>query len=320
MQRPEELLRIVSYNVRYFGHPLKGLASTGVSARGIAARIAALDPVADIVCLQEVESRSLRTRVCCPRAWRGETQLEMFLAELRDAFALRGATSPYVGLYFRADATRIRTLSVATTGLALLVNVRKLSIQAHNAEAPWQVTYRGAQGRWDRMQTRICAYARLAGRCGRSLHVFNTHLSLPAPHARTLFWRLPERLGRAANQVHEARTLASLVRRHAAREPFVLCGDFNAPPGSPVFYHLSREAGFRSAHEDLGLLDRARPAARATFEVMGVRLHLDHAFCGGDAAWVDLHETPRIGDASNDFAGMSDHVPLIGRLRMPARP
>ena len=36
-------LRVVSYNVRYFGHALKGLASTRASERAIASRLASLD-------------------------------------------------------------------------------------------------------------------------------------------------------------------------------------------------------------------------------------------------------------------------------------
>src|SRR5205085_10649684 len=54
-------LRIVSYNVRYFGHALRGLASTRGGKRGVAEALAALDPAADIVCLQEVETISLRS-------------------------------------------------------------------------------------------------------------------------------------------------------------------------------------------------------------------------------------------------------------------
>ena len=46
----------------YFGHALKGLASTTTSARAIAMRLARLDPNADVICMQEVESDSLRSR------------------------------------------------------------------------------------------------------------------------------------------------------------------------------------------------------------------------------------------------------------------
>src|SRR5205085_1343261 len=49
-------LRILSYNVRYFGHALRGLASTRGSKRAIADALSSLEPAADIICLQEVET------------------------------------------------------------------------------------------------------------------------------------------------------------------------------------------------------------------------------------------------------------------------
>ncbi|RYZ16485.1 MAG: endonuclease, partial [Myxococcaceae bacterium] len=54
-------LRIVTYNVRYFGHMLKGLASTIGPKRRVAAALATLDPLPDVVCLQEVETSSIRS-------------------------------------------------------------------------------------------------------------------------------------------------------------------------------------------------------------------------------------------------------------------
>ena len=56
---PEGPLRIVSYNVRYFGHALRGLASTRTSLERIAQQLTSLTPLADVICLQEVETRSL---------------------------------------------------------------------------------------------------------------------------------------------------------------------------------------------------------------------------------------------------------------------
>ena len=75
----ERPLRIVSYNVRYFGHALRGLATTRTSLERIAQRLASLTPLADVICLKEVETRSLRSTL----AFRGvETQLEAFMAAL----------------------------------------------------------------------------------------------------------------------------------------------------------------------------------------------------------------------------------------------
>jgi hypothetical protein len=54
---------------------------------------------------------------------------------------------------------------------------------------------------------------------------------------------------------------------------------------------------------------------------MRMRMHLDHLFFGNGARFVDLDGSIRFGDRRSPFAGLSDHVPLIGRLRCdPARP
>jgi endonuclease/exonuclease/phosphatase family metal-dependent hydrolase len=72
-------LRLLSYNVRYFGHSTRGLASTRTSMRRIAEAIASLSPLPSIVCLQEVETRSIRSTLAHP----GErTQLERFMEML----------------------------------------------------------------------------------------------------------------------------------------------------------------------------------------------------------------------------------------------
>src|SRR5579862_8306143 len=99
-------LRIFSYNVRYFGHGTRGLASTQGAMRRIAAAIAALDPLPAIVCLQEVETRSLRSTVAHPPDG-DETQLERFMQML--SAALSGAHKPdlYDAYYFPAHAYRL---------------------------------------------------------------------------------------------------------------------------------------------------------------------------------------------------------------------
>src|SRR5512133_721746 len=68
-------VRLVSYNVRYFGNALRGLASTPGIKRRIAAQVLALDPIPDVICLQEVETLSLRSTVAHPVSHPGETQL-----------------------------------------------------------------------------------------------------------------------------------------------------------------------------------------------------------------------------------------------------
>jgi endonuclease/exonuclease/phosphatase family metal-dependent hydrolase len=310
-------LRVVSYNVRYFGHALKGLASTRGPEHRIAAALAGLDPVADVVCLQEIETISLRSRLARGGAERGETQLGSFMAALERAFALAGRPFPYDGFYFRAHANRIRQVNITTHGLAILVNTRRLSVESHNVASPHPITHHHVERFRDRKQARICAHIRVRDPSGKRLHVFNTHISLPTPFTRG-FWTKGERMGWGPNQIQEARTLAAFVHRHAGNEPFVVCGDFNSAPGSPVFQYLTGEAGFRSAQQDLGLLDPADVRAWPTAGFMRMRMHLDHVFHGGGVRFLDMDGSARYGDRRSPFTGLSDHVPLIGRMRCDA--
>jgi len=305
----------VSYNVRYFGHALKGLASTRASRERIAAGLAALDPPADVVCLQEIETVSMRSSVALRRDGRGRTQLEAFMADLEAAFAARGRASPYEGFYFGANVTRVRGIAVASAGLAILVNVRRLAVRGHNVAAPHPITHHHVVRFKDRKQTRICAHVTLESPEGVRFHVFNTHLSLPTPFARG-FWARSERMGWGTNQLEEARTLASFVRRSAGDEPFVVGGDFNSAPGSPVYDYLTGEHGFASPAEALGLCDPRRPKAFPTAGFFTLRMHLDHVFAGNGAAFLDLEGTRRFGVRGAPFHGLSDHVPLIGRFRL----
>lgn len=306
-------LRVVSYNVRYFGHALKGLASTRTSERAIAARLASLEPLADVVCLQEIETISLRSRVARGGAG-GATQLEAFMAELERAFARRGRHFPYDGFYFRAHANRIRGLTITTHGLAVLVNTRRLSVEAHNVESPWHITHHHVELFRSRKQGRICAHLEVADPGGRRLHVFNTHLSLPTPFARA-FWSRNGRMGWGVNQVHEAHALASYVRRHTGRDPFIVCGDFNSSPGSPVFRYLTEDVGFRCAQQELGQVDPGYPKAFATAGFLQLRMHLDHIFFGNGVRFLDLDGTRPYDDRRSPFKGLSDHMPIIGRMR-----
>ena len=306
-------LRILSYNVRYFGHGLRGLASTRASQRRIAERLAVLEPLSDVVCLQEIETISLRSRVAF-RGRRGETQLEAFMHELEAAFAGDARASPYESFYFRAHVNQLRGVPIYTTGLAILVNRGRLEVDHHNVAAPELITHHHVE-RWkDRKQTRICAHMRITA-AGRPLHVFNTHLSLPTPFARE-FWAERLRMGWGPNQLHEARTLAAFVHRHAAGEPFLICGDFNSAPGSPVFRYLTEEAKFDCAERICGLCTDVDPRGFPTAGFMRLRMHLDHVFYGNGVHWVDLDGTTRFGDRRSPFAGLSDHVPLIGRFRV----
>jgi endonuclease/exonuclease/phosphatase family metal-dependent hydrolase len=305
-------LRIVTYNVRYFGHRLRGLASTRGGKRGVAESLAALDPVPDIVCLQEVETISLRSRLVFRRSHTEETQLESFMSELEQAFEKKPPPFPYDAFYFRASVSRIGNTPLQTQGLAILVHRYRLKIDAHNCESPHNITYHHVL-RWkDRKQTRICAHMRLKAPGGRAFHLFNTHLSLPTPFASS-FWTNKEKMGFGINQLHEAKTLAAFIHRHAGSDPFIVCGDFNSPPASPVYRYLTEDARLLGVQRHLGQIDGS-PRGFPTAGFMNLRMHLDHLFSSGAVRWLDLEGTKAFGDKSSPFWGKSDHMPLIARF------
>ena len=309
-------LRIVSYNVRYFGHALRGLASTRKSKQGIARGLISLEPLPDIICLQEVETISLRSNLMYKRGRPDQTQLESFMEALEGAFAEQGRPFPYEAFYFRAhDYKLTQSTSIYTTGLAVLINESTLIIDGHNAEAPHHITHHHVVRFKDRKQSRICAHMRLRDLDGRPLHVFNTHLSLPTPFARA-FWSEKEKMGFGSNQVIEARTLADFVRDRSRGEPFIVCGDFNSPPNSAVFRYLTEDAGFLCAQAAVGQIDPTAPRAFPTAGFFHLRMHLDHLFSGSGVQWTDLAGTASYGDRTSRFFGLSDHMPLIGRFHL----
>ncbi|HVI23578.1 MAG TPA: endonuclease, partial [Myxococcales bacterium] len=114
--------RLLSYNVRYFGHALRGIASTRGGKRGIASCIAAMEPLPHILCMQEVETYSLRSTLAFRRSHPEETQLESFMAELERAFNERGRPFPYEAFYFRAHANRLGNTPLSSMGLAIVVD------------------------------------------------------------------------------------------------------------------------------------------------------------------------------------------------------
>ncbi|MBZ4375377.1 endonuclease/exonuclease/phosphatase family protein [Corallococcus interemptor] len=311
-------LRIVTYNVRYFGHMLRGLASTVGPKRRVAAALATLDPLPDIVCLQEVETSSLRSNIVHRPTRPGETQLEAFMTRVEETFALQGRDMPYEAFYFRAHHYKVGELSLYTTGLAMLVNTRTLQVDRHNVAAPEHITHHHVQGLKERKQSRICAHMRVFRRSDqRAFHVFNTHLSLPTPFARE-FWATRDKMGCGVNQLHEAKKLAGFIGLHAKEEPFVVCGDFNSPPSSPVFRYLTGDAHLTCAQAAVGQINPALSRAFPTAGFMHMRMHLDHLFSGGGVSWLDTEETRPFGDLTSRFHGLSDHVPLIARFRLEA--
>lgn len=307
-------VRIVSYNVRYFGHVAKGLASTRAGKRGIAKTLAELNPLPDLICLQEVETSSIRSNLGRPRTRQDETQLESFMGYLTEQFREAGEEMPFEALYFRAHSYKLGEISLYTTGLAILVNRFTLRVDEHNAEAPFGITYYRVAKWKDRKQSRICAHLKVRDLQGRPFHVFNTHLSLPTPFARE-YWAIKDKMGWGHNQLQEVKRLGQFIRERAGAEPFVVCGDFNSQPTSPVFEYLYRETGLVAPQVELGQIDLSQPRAFPTAGFLRLRMHLDHLFSNEKIRWTDLAGTLPFG-AGGPFDGLSDHVPLIGRFEV----
>ena len=50
---------------------------------------------------------------------------------------------------------------------------------------------------------------------------------------------------------------------------------------------------------------------------LNLRMHLDHIFSGAALSWLDFEDSAPFGVREAKFHGLSDHVPLIGRCRLP---
>jgi endonuclease/exonuclease/phosphatase family metal-dependent hydrolase len=308
-------LRILSYNVRYFGHATRGLASTKAAMRRIAEAIASLQPAPAIVCLQEVETKSLRSTV----AHRGdEAQLDRFMQMLSEALTSEGKPDAYDAYYFPAHAYRLSERThVYTTGLAILAH-SDFAVDQHNAEMPHDITHRRMHPIRRFKQTRICAHVRFRHRVHRwlgSIDVFNTHLSLPSTLSRE-FWTEPRRLGWGPNQIEEAKNLVRFVERQRKSDRFVVVGDFNALPGSPVYRYLVEERGWVDGFAQRYRMTPDELAKWPTAGFMRMRMHLDHVFGGPGLRWLDFDDTHPYGDRSTRFHGLSDHMPMVGRCRV----
>lgn len=302
-------MRIVSYNVRYFGHALKGLASTATSKQGIAEAIAALTPLADVVALQEVETKSLRSSAAHRGGRPDETQLEAFLRHLEAALQRRGVPMPYQAFYFPAHIYGVGTLKVYTTGLAILVNQQTVNVLKGNSDKPFDITHRTERTIQRIKQTRIAAHLHLEDAKGRPFHLFNTHLSLPTPWAKE-FWSQKVKMGHGKNQLAEAKAVTEYARHLAHHEPYLIVGDFNSAPATPVYRLLTEEAKLNGAQALLKLIDPARADSFSTAGFMRLRMHLDHVF-GAGFEFADMRDTFAFGDSQSRFHGLSDHVPLI---------
>ncbi len=283
----------------------------------IAGALAALDPVPDILCLQEVETRSIRSTVAHPGSRRDETQLERLMNMLATALQNAGKSDQYEAYYFPAHAYQIAPRThIYTTGLAILAH-RDFHVSHHNAREPADITYRHRHThpvRWLK-QTRICAHVRFKHRSGHAIDVFNTHLSLPTTFSRD-FWVRPARMGWGPNQLEEAKKLARFVATERASDRYLVTGDFNALPGSPVYRYLVRECGWVDPFAELHHMNEEELCHWPTAGFLRLRMHLDHIFTGPSLRWLDFDETHPYGDRSACFHGLSDHMPLVARCRV----
>jgi endonuclease/exonuclease/phosphatase family metal-dependent hydrolase len=301
-------LRVMTYNVRYFGHGTRGLGSTGAGFKRIARAITALDPTPDIICLQEVETASLRANHMNPRQHRHETQLERIMRELHASLARAGKPDRYVAHYFPAHAYRLTArTNIYTTGLAVLAR-DSFHVVHHNAERPHDITFRRVNKRVK--QTRICAHVAFEHE-GQIFDVFNTHLSLPGFLYKE-FWSGQARMGFGPNQLEEARQLARFVEEQRLSDNYVVVGDFNALPGSPVDLFLREERGLVDAFSHYHGIDAYEAREFPTAGFLNLRMHLDHVYASEKLRWIDFAGTHAFG-AQGNFTGLSDHVPLIAR-------
>jgi endonuclease/exonuclease/phosphatase family metal-dependent hydrolase len=303
-------VRVITYNVRYFGHGTRGLASTARAMERIASTLASLDPLADIICLQEVETTSLRSNFAHP-APDGETQLERLMGMLHRALVAANKRDLYEAYYFPAHSYKVSVTPIYTTGLAVIAH-RDFYVSHHNAGQPHDITYRHIHPVKRLKQTRICAHLRVHHQSGTDLDIFNTHLSLPTTLSRA-FWLEPRRLGWGPNQLQEAQNLARFIEQERRSERFIVVGDFNALPGSPVYRTLI-EAGLHDPFASYYRFDEAALANWPTAGFMNMRMHLDHVFSGGGVRWLDFDDTHRFGQKSGLFGGLSDHVPILGKF------
>ena len=221
---PYQALELLSYNVRYFGHGTRGLASTRAAMRRIADAIASLAPMPTIVCMQEVETRSIRSTVAdrgtalASNASLSCSRPPSPTRAREDAYDTRTTSSP------RLSSVGARPASLYTPGSRHPWRTRTFAVRPPQRErCLHDITHRRLHPiRRGFKQTRICARA---GHRDRRAHgvepidVFSTHLGLPS--ALTCARSGPSRSGsgQSPNQLEEARNLVRFVEREHAKRP-----------------------------------------------------------------------------------------------------
>jgi endonuclease/exonuclease/phosphatase family metal-dependent hydrolase len=309
-------LSVMTYNVRYFGHapPVRGAMSSRKALRAIAEAIARSQENPHVICLQEVETHSLRSMPSKLALSPTEIQLDSLIHILEMALDAEGKAHTYKAYYFPAHDYRLGKTSLYTTGLAILLrdDIRVVEV---DAKEPAEITYRkgGAASRFK--QSRICAHLQLALEDGRTFDIFNTHLSLPDLFPKN-FYRVPSRMGFGPNQQFEVDALIEYVNRARASDRFILVGDFNSLPCSPAYNRLLNGMRIHDPFpEALGLRPDQVAESWPTAGFFSARMRLDHVFVGEGVRRVAFRGCHPYG-VDGHWNRLSDHVPLIGHFEL----
>ena len=310
-------IRVMTYNVRYFGHAsrvVRGAASTRRGIMLITDAIARLERLPHVICLQEVETRSLRSALSHTPSHIGETQLEAVMKSLDHALHRHGQEHRYRAHYFPAHAYQVGKQRIYTTGLAVLTR-EDVQVDLHNAEDPHDITHRRKGPIALMKQSRICAHVTVA-RGGDTIDVFNTHLSLPAFISRDLF-RIARRMGYGKNQEKEIEALARFVEAKRTSDRYLVVGDFNSLPGSPSYNLIQERLKVRDPFPEVfGHTLQDLLSAWPTAGFLTFRMRLDHIFAGPGLEWLDFEDTHPYGLESGQWHELSDHVPIVGRFKI----
>ncbi len=304
----------MTYNVRYFANlaPVKGAASTRRGIQAVARALAILPELPHVVCLQEVEARSLRSKLSHSPTVSTETQIESFMGRLQAELDHAHRNLGYRAHYFPAHTYQVAGAKIYTTGLAILtrgdVEVRLDAPDGHD------ITNRPKNrlGQWLK-QTRICAHITVRIPGGDSVDIFNTHLSLPNLVSSKVH-QTAKRMGYGANQQLEIEALATYVSKQRRSDRFLVMGDFNALPGSPA-YDMARDLlGADDAFAQMvGLPTHDLRSQWPTAGFLKFRMRLDHVFAGPGLRALDFDDTHAFGEQGR-WHELSDHVPIVARF------
>lgn len=296
------MLRLVSWNVRYFSHATRGITSLDATIQGVAEALTEVAP--DVIALQEVDDWSIRSVAGRVGRRGARSQLERFLTALNGASARRDG--PRYRAWFYPAHNHARRLPIISTGLVFL-HRDDLEPVASNSDAPHEITHRRIRALGRFKQRRVCAWLRLAAPGGEEVDLFNTHLSLPA-----FLQRHPgpgtSRFGNAGNQLHELESALDFTASRPGERPSVLVGDFNSVPDSRVYRHVLRRSRFRDGHA-AWLDSDADMNAHPTAGFAHLRYRLDHVFGCDRVHLTGFDRTSPFG-SEHPFHGLSDHSPL----------